>query len=799
MAEAHDAVPLASVHPEIVPILPLVAAMWEDGIAGEADVRTLRAIAIAAGLSAEAAESLDSWTEPTAPPTPTELSRVHRFLRSAQLADERAALASLSDFGLALRSAETSALWATERAASALREAEESLGLPPAETTRTLRGLGPGREAESTSLTPPDPTDPTGEDDASRSDALRKLLERDRAAVRAHARDLLIRPEMTIPLGLPHHEYRERVLEAVRLLADEGIGSLGYPKVFGGGEDPGAAVAAFETLAFGDLSIVVKFGVQFGLFGGSILQLGTRRHHEAYLGAVGRLELPGCYAMTETGHGSNVRDLETTATYDAATRELVVHSPTEESGKDWIGNAARHGRLAVVFARLVVGDEDHGVHAVLVPIRDARAKPEPGVRIEDRGLKLGLNGVDNGRIWFDSVRVPVDNLLDRFATIDEQGRYQSPIPSSGRRFFTMLGTLVAGRVSIASASVSAAKVGLTIAVRYAAGRRQFGPADGSELPILTYTAVQRALMPRLAATYGLHFAARRLQARYAEAAERMARGRRSASASDADAGVPAPEAELEVLAAGLKAWASDHCTETLRACREACGGQGYLAENRFAALKADTDVFTTFEGANDVLYQLAAKGLLSRFRDEVTSLDLRGIVRYLSERAETSLTELNPVVTRRTDEAHLLDPSLHRAALEYREARLLRSVAERMRSRSREGTDSFDAVNEVQDHLIALARAHVERVVLEAFQSGVEEADHETVRAALQPLAALYALSRIEADRGWFLEAGYLEAGKSRAVRRLVTKLCREVSGNAPELVDGFGVPEALLPGLVRR
>jgi hypothetical protein len=196
----------------------------------------------------------------------------------------------------------------------------------------------------------------------------------------------------------------------------------------------------------------------------------------------------------------------------------------------------------------------------------------------------------------------------------------------------------------------------------------------------------------------------------------MARGRRSTGASDAEADVPAPEAELEVLAAGLKAWASNHCTETLRACREACGGQGYLAENRFAALKADTDVFTTFEGANDVLYQLAAKGLLSRFREEVTSLDLRGIVRYLSERAETSLTELNPVVTRRTDEAHLLDPSLHRAALEYREARLLRSVAERMRSRIREGTDSFDAVNEVQDHLIALARAHVERVVLEAFQ-----------------------------------------------------------------------------------
>ena len=68
-------------------------------------------------------------------------------------------------------------------------------------------------------------------------------------------------------------------------------------------------MAAFETLAFGDLSLLVKCGVQFGLFGGAVLHLGTERHHERYLRDVASLELPGCFAMTETGHGSNVQAL----------------------------------------------------------------------------------------------------------------------------------------------------------------------------------------------------------------------------------------------------------------------------------------------------------------------------------------------------------------------------------------------------------------------------------------------------------------------------------------------------------
>ncbi len=752
---------------ELAPLAPFVYSAWADGVLSDEEIGAFRgSIHQHLALPSDAREALEPWIDPQHGPTPIQLRGLGKWIRGVELDDRTAACSSLTDLGLALwRATGREGPWAADDAVAGLRALEAALGLPGAEAARRAAGVAPKGASE--------PSDAPVFDAAS----LRAYLDRPHAELRDGVRGLLTEPALMLPLELDKDEYRELVLEAVRRLAREGIGSLGYPEEFGGGGEPAAAIAAFETLALGDLSVLVKFGVQFGLFGGSVLQLGTERHHQRYLQRIASLELPGCYAMTEVGHGSNVRALETTATYDPEADELVVHTPNPGAAKDWIGNAARHGRLATVFARLVVDDVDHGIHAVLVPIRDEQGTALPHVRIEDRGLKEGLNGVDNGLLWFDQARVPRENLLDRFATIDDEGSYSSPIASQGRRFFTMLGTLVAGRISVAAASVSATKVGLAVAIRYTEERRQFGPDGGPEQPVLEYLALQRTLLPRLAATYAAHFAVRGLQERFAADAE---------------------DPTVEVSAAALKAYASELCVETLQACREACGGQGYLAENRLAALKADTDVFTTFEGANLVLYQLVTKGLLSRYRDEMGDLSLWGAARYIADRAETGLTELNPVITRRTDPEHLLDPEFHLAALTYRRERLLRSLALRLRARIADGADTFQALNEVQDHAVELARAHAECLLLEHLQEGISRAPTPGLSEALASLSALFALSRIEHERGWYLESGYLEAGKARAVRAQVNALCRETRECARLLVDAFGIPEPLMPDLVR-
>src|SRR3954447_21982759 len=432
------------------------------------------------------------------------------------------------------------------------------------------------------------------------TETLRTLLDGRYPETRDRVRWWLSEPGNAPVDDLGMEEHRARVLAWAQELASEGDTGIGYPVAYGGEDAPGKSVTAFEALAMGDLSLLVKCGVQFGLFGGAILHLGTQPHHERYLRDVASLALPGCFAMTETGHGSNVQALRTTATYEDGA--FVVHTSDDDARKDYIGNAARDGGMAVVFAQLITGGEGRGVHALLVPIRDAHGDPAPGVGLEDCGAKLGLNGVDNGRIWFDHVRVPREALLDRYAQVSPDGEYTSAIENPTKRFFTMLGTLIQGRVSVCGASISATKVALEIAIRRGLTRRQFGPPGEDEAVLMDYRTHQRRLLPALATTYGLHFAQARLRQHLHDVFSASAR-------TDDDRS----RREIETLAAGLKAVATWHATETIQTCREACGGAGYLKANRFAALKADTDVFTTFEGDNTVLLQLCAKNLLTDY------------------------------------------------------------------------------------------------------------------------------------------------------------------------------------------
>ncbi|MGC4112807.1 MAG: acyl-CoA dehydrogenase [Nocardioides sp.] len=592
-------------------------------------------------------------------------------------------------------------------------------------------------------------------------------------------------------------EFRERVRDVLVAMAETGQTGMGFPEEYGGGGDLGASFAAFETLALGDLSLLVKVGVQFGLFGGAVLMLGSKRHHDAYLEDLVAGRLLGCFAMTESGHGSNVQALGTTATYDAEAGEFVLTTPDEESRKAYIGNAATHAQAAVVFAQLEVGGEGHGVHAFVVPIR-ADGELLPGVRAEDDGLKMGLNGVDNGRLWFDGVRVPRENLLDRFAEVTADGQYRSPIDNPDKRFFTMLGTLVQGRVCVSGAGINAAKVALTLAVRYGVRRRQFSATspDEEEL-LLDYGLHQRRLLPLLAESYALHFAQEALALRTHDVFS-------VPSGEDEDAQA---RRELESRAAGTKALGTWHATRVIQECREACGGAGYLAVNRFAALKADTDVFTTFEGDNHVLLQLVAKGLLTDYASDFEDLDQLGMVRFVAGQALETVVErtaahklletIKDALPGGDDgwdkEAGLRDPDYHLAMLRFREEHTLSGVARRLKRGIDEGLNPGTVFSRAQDHVIAAARAHVERLVLEAFVAKTSDLPEGDLRTALSLVRDLHALATIEADRAWFLEHGRLTAARSKAITREVTELCRRIRPIAVDLVDAYGIPPELL------
>ncbi|MEX2514369.1 MAG: acyl-CoA dehydrogenase [Cyclobacteriaceae bacterium] len=568
--------------------------------------------------------------------------------------------------------------------------------------------------------------------------------------------------------------YRNQTLKWCALLAQKGYGAIGFPEAYGGKNDMEGYFTVMETLSYRDISMVIKFGVQFGLWGMSIHSLGTQKHHQKYLKAIGTLALPGCFAMTETNHGSNVKGIETTATYNHEEKTFTINTPHLNARKEYIGNAAMHGKMATVFAKLVIDDKDYGVSAFVVPLRDDQGNNLPGIHIEDCGRKMGLNGVDNGLIAFEQVIIPKENMLDRFSSVDDKGNFESPIASDNKRFFTMLGTLVGGRIGIPRSALAASKSGLTIAIRYGDQRRQFGPEGGSEVPILNYRMHQRRLMPLLAITYACHFSMEYVTGRFLDRNEDEMQ-------------------EIEALAAGMKSFVTWHNTASLQECREACGGKGYLSENRIDALKNDTDIYTTFEGDNTVLLQLVAKSRLSAYKEQFENMNIFTIINYVAGRTKTSLTEKNPMIIRNVDDHHLLDPAFHLSAFEYRENSILESVAKRLKRLMDEGMDPFDAMNVCQHHLITMGEAYIERVILENFIAKVVEIKDKNLQAVMKKLCDLFALYQLEQHKGWYLEQGYMEGVKTKAIRKMVNQLCWEIRQDAVPLVNAFAIPDACL------
>ncbi|MAE86381.1 MAG: acyl-CoA oxidase [Flammeovirgaceae bacterium] len=754
-------------NPHLFSFLPIMYMVWADAVLTPSEILKIRDLVDQQGwITGEDKKFIMSYLDPQNPPKPSSLKRWLEEIRKVSGNLTKDMKKSLVDIGIELArlNARNQNDESLDLARAPLTDLEEALGILSREAAYHLRFHQQDSMAG---------TEETGNSELLASE-VRELLEGDNKDLIRKVKIILSDPEFAYYQGESKREYREQVLKWCQYLAEQGFGSLAYPKFAGGQEDMKGYFTVMETLSYHDLSMVIKFGVQFGLWGMSVYFLGTEKHHKKYLKDIGSLKLPGCFAMTETGHGSNVKGLETTATYNHETKTILIHTPSRDAGKEYIGNAALHGQKATVFAKLIIDDTDYGVNAFVVPLRNEKGELQKGVTIEDCGPKMGLNGVDNGRIWFDQVEIPVDDMLDRFASIDEEGKFQSPITSDNRRFFTMLGTLVGGRIGIPRSGLSALKSGLSIAIQYGDGRRQFGPENGKEVPILNYRTHQRRLMPLLAQSYALHFALQYLTNRFLNRTEEEMQ-------------------EIEALAAGLKAYTTWKVTAGLQECREACGGKGYLSENRIDRLKNDTDIYTTFEGDNTVLMQLVAKSRLSEFKKEFADINLFGALSYIANQAKTSISEKNPVTIRSTDEDHLLDFDFLFGAFKYRETDILTSAAKRIKKHIDNEMDSFDAFNQTQYHMLNVGFAYIERVVLEQFVSAIETMTDGPAKQSMTRLCQLYGLHTIEVNKGWYLEHDYMEGVKTKAIRKLINKLCFEVRKDALVLVDAFDIPDTCL------
>lgn len=604
---------------------------------------------------------------------------------------------------------------------------------------------------------------------------------------RRQLRKIMEEPIFHYQFNLTKEDQRELTLQQIQELADRKLIGKAYPKAFGGKENPGGNVAGFAEMFHANPSMQIKGGVQWGLFGSAILTLGNEEQHQRWLPGVLSLELPGVYAMTEIGHGSDVGNVDTTATFIPEDDEFEIHTPFRAAWKEFLGNAAKDGKAAVVFAQLITKNVNYGVHAFFVPLRDDDGNFLPGVGGEDDGFKGGLNGIDNGRLHFTNVRIPRTNLLNKLGDVDENGDYSTSIPSSGRRFFTMLGALVQGRVSLATTAANASALALTGAITYGNQRRQFNAAsDIEEQVLLDYGLHQRRLIDRLARTYADIFTTNDLLVKFHEV---------FSGQDDTDDN----RQELETLAAGIKAVTTWNAMDTFQESREATGGAGYIAsKNRFGALRDDLDIYTTFEGDNNVLLQLVGRRLLGDYSKELSNPSFKVLSRYVAERAEQTLYErsglrrvvqqVSDIGSDRRSASWLKDTDVQRSLFTDRVRTQIAEVAEALRPVAKKSqAEQARVFNENQYELIKASKSHAQLLQWESFTDALDKIkDPETLKV-MTWMRDLFALSTIEQDLGWFIEYGRISQQRARTLREYTNRLAARLRAHAQDLVDAFG------------
>ncbi|KAF8889606.1 acyl-CoA dehydrogenase/oxidase C-terminal [Infundibulicybe gibba] len=480
----------------------------------------------------------------------------------------------------------------------------------------------------------------------------------------------------------------------------------------------------------------------------------------------------GTYCQTELGHGTFLRGLETTATFDMASDEFIIHSPTLTSTKYWPGGLGLSCSHAIVMARLIVSGEDHGIHSFMVQLRSLdNYRPLAGIELGDVGLKMGLNGTDNGYAVFDRVRIPRMNLLMGNARLLRDGTYLKA-PHTKHTYGTMLH---ARNIIVEIAAFQLAQA-VTIATRYSVVREQ------GNVSIMNYKSQHYRLLVLMSRAFALAFAAKTCDTLYNDLVARQ----QTRDHSTLPYG--------HITTAALKAYATQIAADGCEDARKCCGGHGYSVLSGLPEIVSVVTPMATLEGENYVMYQQTARYLVKCVDALRRGASIDSPMAYLEHGSKGAMnSKQKECVAHKGSE--FMDPDIQLAIFSHRAVRLAFTYTRKSWLRR--------AWNLHMMPLISAARAHIEYFVLRSFLEAISRIHDTPSRKVLHKLCSLFALSTIESPLSIgsleFFEDGYISSTQLRIIRSQVNEILSDLLPEAIGLTDAWNFSDASLQSALGR
>ena len=520
----------------------------------------------------------------------------------------------------------------------------------------------------------------------------------------------------------------------------------------------------------------------------NILALADDQQQAEWLPLCRDWRMVGCYAQTELGHGSNIRALETTATFKPNSQggSWIINSPTLTSYKFWPGTLGRTANHAMVIANLIDGEgTNRGIHNFLVPLRSMKDHSLlPGVTTGDIGPKIGYNVMDNGFAKFDNVEIPRRNMAMRFQTVDEKGRYKKKSVSDATQRVAYI-TMMQVRAYIVNEAGKNLAMACAITTRYSAVRRQGYAQDGkSELQILDYKQQQHRIFPRIAASYCFFFTGRKLLKTLKDIESRLVNNKPVTKNEVTD---------LHASSSSLKSYTTTVTADGIEDLRKACGGHGFLQCSGLPELFTTYLQSPTVEGDNQMLPQQVIKVLLKLVQAVQDGDDLSeykvcvsyGIVPSLKSIIHGGGKEFFDCKSK----IGVMNLDAILGAFQHRAARLLVECAVLLQKFMSQGMNMQEAWNQTLVQMARASRAYAQSILVNDFMDGINDEEKNgsigsAEAAVMRDLARLLALYWMEAEMGDFMEDGFVSAKQSQWIRSGVLELLDIIRPNAVALVD---------------